>query len=210
MFAPVILGHSTEAAYAEAANEQLMVIVQMESKGGVENCEKIAAVEGVDCLFIGRLITQVLMLRLLTHTGPFDLAKQLGVERKGPEHEAAIQRILKAAHSAGKTAAIFCELLLRVERAQVANLQARKVWTPRSVSSKALIWCLSPPISAPYPRGSCRKSQTSKAERLEKGTVTRRLALCQRSLLSGLIVVDACRYTSTLWDTRSYIVYPFP
>lgn len=53
MFAPVMLGHSTETAYAEAANEQLMVIVQMESKGGVAECEKIAAVEGVDCLFIG-------------------------------------------------------------------------------------------------------------------------------------------------------------
>lgn len=51
------------------------------------------------------------------HLGPFDLAKQLGVERKGPEHEAAIQRILKAAHSAGKTAAIFCELASRMSRA---------------------------------------------------------------------------------------------
>lgn len=40
--------------------------------------------------------------------GPFDLAKQMGVTRGGGEHEAAIQRILKAAKSAGKTAAIFC------------------------------------------------------------------------------------------------------
>lgn len=53
MFAPVMLGHNTESAYAEHADEQLMVIVQMESKGGVAECEKIAAVEGVDCLFIG-------------------------------------------------------------------------------------------------------------------------------------------------------------
>ena len=41
--------------------------------------------------------------------GPFDLAKQMGVTRGGDEHEAAIQRILKAAKDAGKTAAIFCE-----------------------------------------------------------------------------------------------------
>lgn len=40
--------------------------------------------------------------------GPFDLAKQMGVERGGEEHEAAIQRILKATKAAGKTAAIFC------------------------------------------------------------------------------------------------------
>lgn len=46
---------------------------------------------------------------IIAFTGPFDLAKQMGVERKGPEHEAAIQRILKAAHDAGKAAAIFCE-----------------------------------------------------------------------------------------------------
>jgi 4-hydroxy-2-oxoheptanedioate aldolase len=40
--------------------------------------------------------------------GPFDLALQMGVTRGGDEHEAAIQRVLKAARSAGKKAAIFC------------------------------------------------------------------------------------------------------
>jgi 4-hydroxy-2-oxoheptanedioate aldolase len=60
MFAPILLGHSTESAYAEVANEQLMVIVQMESKGGVAECETIAEVEGVDCLFIGRFCLLVL------------------------------------------------------------------------------------------------------------------------------------------------------
>lgn len=44
--------------------------------------------------------------------GPFDLAKQMGVERGGEEHEAAIARILKAAKGAGKTAAFFCEWTL--------------------------------------------------------------------------------------------------
>jgi 4-hydroxy-2-oxoheptanedioate aldolase len=111
MFAPVILGHSTESAYAEEANEQLMVIVQMESKGGVAECEKIAAVDGIDCLFIGKYHLASLDHDVDNFPGPFDLAKQLGVERKGPEHEAAIQRILKAAHGAGKKAAIFCESL---------------------------------------------------------------------------------------------------
>lgn len=42
-------------------------------------------------------------------TGPFDLAKQMGVVRGGEEHEAAIERIKKAAHANGKIAAIFCE-----------------------------------------------------------------------------------------------------
>lgn len=33
----------------------------------------------------------------------------MGVQRGGEEHEAAIQRTLKAAHSSGKKAAIFCK-----------------------------------------------------------------------------------------------------
>ncbi|KAJ5733969.1 hypothetical protein N7493_002755 [Penicillium malachiteum] len=70
----------------------LTVAVQIESRGGVENIEKIASVEGVNVLFIG----------------PCDLSKQMNVTRGGDEHEAAIQRVLAAAHSAGKKAAIFC------------------------------------------------------------------------------------------------------
>lgn len=66
MFAPVILGHESESAYAEHADEQLMVIVQMESRGGVAECEKIAAVDGVDCLFIGSCIIKSFVVRLLT------------------------------------------------------------------------------------------------------------------------------------------------
>lgn len=46
-----------------------------------------------------------------TYAGPFDLAKQMGVERGGEEHEAAIERIKKAAQANGKIAAMFCELI---------------------------------------------------------------------------------------------------
>jgi len=42
--------------------------------------------------------------------GPYDLSKFMNVQFGGEEHEAAIARVLKAAHDAGKTAAIFCEL----------------------------------------------------------------------------------------------------
>ncbi|KAH8886281.1 Phosphoenolpyruvate/pyruvate domain-containing protein [Thozetella sp. PMI_491] len=78
--------------YDNNADDQLMVLVQIESRSGVENVEEIANVNGLDGLLIG----------------PFDLAKQLGVVRGGEEHEAAIQRTLKAAKTAGKKAAIFC------------------------------------------------------------------------------------------------------
>ncbi|KAH8655378.1 2,4-dihydroxyhept-2-ene-1,7-dioic acid aldolase [Xylariales sp. PMI_506] len=78
--------------YDANADNELMVMVQIESRSGVDNVEEIAKVPGLDVLLIG----------------PFDLAKQLGVVRGGEEHEAAIQRTLKACKAAGKKAAIFC------------------------------------------------------------------------------------------------------
>ncbi|KAF2122560.1 2,4-dihydroxyhept-2-ene-1,7-dioic acid aldolase, partial [Lophiotrema nucula] len=95
-YGPMFASHSISgvvgAQYDDNADKSLSVIVQIESRPGVENVEKIAGVDGIDVLFIG----------------PFDLAKQMGVQRGGEEHEAAIQRTLKAAHDAGKKAAIFC------------------------------------------------------------------------------------------------------
>lgn len=93
MFAPHSFpGVKPGPNYSEGAQQGITVAVQIESRPGVENVEKIAAVPGIDVVFIG----------------PFDLAMQMGVNRGGQEHEAAIQRILAAAHNAGKKAAIFC------------------------------------------------------------------------------------------------------
>ncbi|PYH92064.1 Phosphoenolpyruvate/pyruvate domain-containing protein [Aspergillus ellipticus CBS 707.79] len=93
MFAPhAFPGVASGPEYDEGSQTGVTVIVQIESRSGVENVEEIAAVDGIDVLFIG----------------PFDLSKNMGVVRGGPEHEAAIQRVLKAARAAGKKAAIFC------------------------------------------------------------------------------------------------------
>ncbi|KAJ5920778.1 hypothetical protein N7466_009104 [Penicillium verhagenii] len=93
MFAPHSFpGLNPGPDHDDGANNGITVAVQIESRSGVENVEKIAAVPGIDVLFIG----------------PFDLAKQMGVTRCGEEHESAIQRILAAAHASGKKAAIFC------------------------------------------------------------------------------------------------------
>jgi 4-hydroxy-2-oxoheptanedioate aldolase len=94
MFAPHSFpGCNPGPDYDEGSQQFVTVCVQIESRPGVENVEKIAATPGIDVLFIG----------------PFDLAKQTGVVRGGEEHEASIQRILAAAHANGKKAAIFCE-----------------------------------------------------------------------------------------------------
>ncbi|KAK1926846.1 Pyruvate/Phosphoenolpyruvate kinase-like domain-containing protein [Papiliotrema laurentii] len=94
-FGPMFSSHAfgiTEPEYPGAADDNLLVIVQIESRQGVENVEEIAAVDGIDVLFIG----------------PYDLSKFMNVEFGGKEHEDAIAKVLAAAHSAGKTAAIFC------------------------------------------------------------------------------------------------------
>ncbi|WVQ70844.1 hypothetical protein IAR50_000369 [Cryptococcus sp. DSM 104548] len=91
MFCPPVFG-CKGSEYDAGADKNLLVIVQIESKQGIANAEEIAKVDGLDCLFIG----------------PFDLHKQMQVPFGGEEHEAAIDKTLKAAHSAGKIAAIFC------------------------------------------------------------------------------------------------------
>jgi 4-hydroxy-2-oxoheptanedioate aldolase len=72
----------------------LLTIVQIESPTAVENAEAIAAVEGVDVLFIG----------------PSDLSHSLGIFGKfeHPNFVAAVQRTAQAALSQGK----HCGILL--------------------------------------------------------------------------------------------------
>lgn len=45
--------YGTEADYPNRAHERLCLIVQIESRAGVDNAEAIAAVDGIDCLFVG-------------------------------------------------------------------------------------------------------------------------------------------------------------
>ncbi|KAJ6015966.1 Phosphoenolpyruvate/pyruvate domain-containing protein [Penicillium herquei] len=92
MWAPHTFSGVAGSDYDEGIQSGLTVAVQIESRAGVENIEKIASVDGVNLLFIG----------------PFNLSKQMNVTRGGEEHEAAIQRVLTAAHFAGKKATIFC------------------------------------------------------------------------------------------------------
>lgn len=99
-----------DGEYAPTADESLLVIVQIESRDGVNNVEEIAAVDGIDVLFIGKALfrNQRRTTAETSSLGPYDLSKFMNVEFGGKEHEEAIQRILDAAHKAGKTAAIFC------------------------------------------------------------------------------------------------------
>ncbi|KAL4910732.1 hypothetical protein BDW74DRAFT_184479 [Aspergillus multicolor] len=87
--------NQTPREYLTSANENIVVIVQIESRKAVENCEEIAGVEGVDMLFVG----------------PNDLASSMGyVAFEHPniaEVQEAIGRVLRAAKGKGKYAGHF-------------------------------------------------------------------------------------------------------
>lgn len=78
--------------YVAEANENLLVVAQIESRQGVANADAIAAVDGIDVLFVG----------------PTDLSIDLGIlpdASKGPFRE-AVSGIAQAAKRNGKAAGV--------------------------------------------------------------------------------------------------------
>ena len=79
--------------YFRTANEELLTVVQIESARAVENAEAIAAVDGVDVLFIG----------------PMDLSINMGIMGEfgeNPKFIAACEKVLGACRKAGKASGI--------------------------------------------------------------------------------------------------------
>ncbi|KHN93865.1 Pyruvate/Phosphoenolpyruvate kinase [Metarhizium album ARSEF 1941] len=81
--------------YLQQANEALLTMVQIETQEALYQVDEIAAVEGIDVLFIG----------------PFDLGNNIGHPIldgvMAPELEEAIARILAACRKAGKKCGIY-------------------------------------------------------------------------------------------------------
>ena len=80
------------ADYAKRAEEELCLLVQVETREGLDNLDAIAKVDGVDGVFIG----------------PADLAAGLGHlgEQQHPQVQSAIQDAIKRIRSHGKPAGI--------------------------------------------------------------------------------------------------------
>lgn len=84
--------YGTVADYFKGANEQMCVMVQIESVAGVASARAIAELVGVDCLFVG----------------PSDLAAGLGHlgNANHPDVQAAIAAVFADAKAAGKPSGI--------------------------------------------------------------------------------------------------------
>ncbi|MCC6511383.1 MAG: hypothetical protein IT423_19950 [Pirellulaceae bacterium] len=84
-------GQSWKQYYSEA-NERSLVVVQIETMTAVDAAEEIAAVEGVDVLFVG----------------PLDLSVNLGcpADFTPPHFVAALKKVIAACERHGKTAGI--------------------------------------------------------------------------------------------------------
>ena len=76
--------------YLQAANEEVFLAVQIETREAMEQAEAILSTDGVDGCWIG----------------PTDLAFSMGVMMGSAEHEAAIQRVLEVCRKIGKVPGI--------------------------------------------------------------------------------------------------------
>jgi 2-dehydro-3-deoxyglucarate aldolase len=84
--------YGTVKNYQQIINENIAVLVQIENQTAVANIDEIAAVDGVDCLFVG----------------PSDLAAGLGHlgNSQHPEVQQAIAHVFARAKAAGKPSGI--------------------------------------------------------------------------------------------------------
>ena len=75
--------------YMTTADDEILVIPQIETKEALDNIESILSVEGIETFFVG----------------PYDLSRSLGVftQWKHPLFEKAIEKVLEAAEKSGKT-----------------------------------------------------------------------------------------------------------
>ncbi len=115
-FGPIRVGARDGLQYFGSANERVAVIPMIETAEALTQVEEIAAVEGVDAVFVG----------------PFDLSIALGL-RPGdndgePVFDEAITKVINAANNAGIAAAV-------LSNAKVAPLRVEQGFKMVSVTT---------------------------------------------------------------------------
>ena len=97
-------------ATMRSANDELLLIAQIESVHGVESVERIAAVEGIDVLWVGH----------------FDLTNSMDIptQFRHPDYLRAVDRVIAACRATGKAAGI---MAADVETAKQALAQGFRI-----------------------------------------------------------------------------------
>lgn len=103
------------------ANERTIVIAQIETEHGLNNLEAIAAVPGIDVLWLGH----------------FDLSNFLGIpgDFDHPDFDAAMRRIAQVAKAHGKAAGFMASDPAWVERAKQAGYNMLAIGTDVTILS---------------------------------------------------------------------------
>ncbi|MCS7238540.1 MAG: aldolase/citrate lyase family protein [Thermoguttaceae bacterium] len=87
---------TTVEEYYQHANDEILVVLQIESPQGVENAEAIASLPGCDAIFIGPVDLR------------FTMRRTDGTFPSPEEHEAAVQSVLRACRRCGTPVGIHC------------------------------------------------------------------------------------------------------
>lgn len=114
------------AATMRKANDQQLIVGQIETRSGLEDVEAIAALDGIDVLWVGH----------------FDLTASLGIpgQFEHPDYLAALDRILKACKKHKKPAGIM------VGNAQDGELAIKRGF--RAVAYSADLWLYQDALAA--------------------------------------------------------------
>jgi len=93
-------GETEMVSHIEHSNKNIVVVAQIEDPEALDNLDEIAAVGGIDCLFIGRI----------------DLTVAFGVERADdPRVMAAVKKICEVGRKHGKSIGMFTPYFNEIE-----------------------------------------------------------------------------------------------
>ena len=117
-------GFGEVASYVHQANRNACLIVQAESRAALDDIDAIAAVEGVDGVFVG----------------PADLSADMGFvgQLEHPTVDAAIDHIIARTHAAGKFAGVLTFNPDRIARYRTMGVEFLGVGGDVAVLAKAL------------------------------------------------------------------------
>jgi 4-hydroxy-2-oxoheptanedioate aldolase len=113
----VLENFSDPKVYLQSANDETITMAMIETRKALDNVDAIAAVPGIDMLFVGPSDLSI------------TLSKGGALDPHSPDVEAAVDKIAAAAKKAGKFAGIFCADAARAVACSKRGYQLMAVMT---------------------------------------------------------------------------------